>query len=144
MQTIVTTIMLYSTLISSLPCIPSSMILGSWSDKHGRKPILILPIIGSLLCQVAYLLNVFFKTMLAVNLYIAATTSESSRTGRIAVMHVITTAGYTLENLLATYIYQGIFWDLWTYCCSSGTHTFSHYLMQFVLVVTAQSQARCT
>ena len=106
MQTIVTTITLYSTLISSVPCIPSSMILGSWSDKHGRKPILILPIIGSLLCQVAYLLNVFFKTILAVNLYIAATTSESSRTERIAVMHDITTKGYTLENILAPYIYQ--------------------------------------
>ena len=37
-----------------------SMALGAWSDKNGRKPILIIPCFGGLWCQLVYMLNVYY------------------------------------------------------------------------------------
>ena len=50
-----------------LASIFTSMLLASWSDNNGRKPIMILPCIGGLLCQVVYILNVYFSVSVDVD-----------------------------------------------------------------------------
>lgn len=127
-QIVVSTLELYSILLSSIPCIFVSMMLGAWSDKNGRKPILIIPSFGGLLCQVVYILNVYFPhlraeylmfsnlyslfggytaQMMATYSYLAETTSPSTRTTRIAIFHVLSSIGYTIGNFLSPYLYQG-------------------------------------
>jgi len=103
------------------------MALGAWSDKNGRKPILIIPCFGGLWCQLVYMLNVYYPSaraeyimftnlyslfggytaqMLAVYTFIAETTSQSTRTSRIAVLNVLSSIGYTSGNFLSPYVYR--------------------------------------
>jgi len=126
-QIIVSTLELYSIFLSSIPCILISMVIGSWSDRNGRKPVLIIPTIGSLAAQFVYMVNVYYPSaraefllfsniysmfggytvlMLGTYSYLAATTSKSSRTSRIALLHVLSSAGYTSGNFLSPYVYQ--------------------------------------
>jgi len=60
-QVIVSTMELYSIFLSSIPVILTTMAIGSWSDRNGRKPILIISTIGSLVCPVVYMVNVFYS-----------------------------------------------------------------------------------
>ena len=37
-----------------------SIIIGPWSDKNGRKPVLLIPILGHIVAQCVYIFNVYF------------------------------------------------------------------------------------
>jgi len=56
----VTTLNLYFTFLSAIPCILISLIIGPLSDKYGRRPVLMIPLIGSVAAEVVYLLNVYY------------------------------------------------------------------------------------
>jgi len=150
-QVVVSTLELYNTYLSSIPVIFTSMLLASWSDNNGRKPIMILPCIGGLLCQVVYILNVYFSSaraeyllfnnlyslfggyttqLLAMYSFLAETTSQSSRTSRIALLHVLSSIGYTLGNFLSPYVYRG--WGFYGTFCT--TITFSSISVFFIVV----------
>lgn len=126
-EKIVTQLQLYSTFLYSIPCILASMVIGSWSDRNGRKPILIIPMLGSIIAQVIYILNVYFSSARAEYLlfsniyslfggyttmiigtysYIGDTTSPSARTSRLSVMSVMMTGGFTSGNLLSPYFFR--------------------------------------
>lgn len=97
-------------LSASVPSIFMALLLGAWSDKVGRKIIMILPIIGGLVDTIfilitmytnlpVYLLFVgsfvngfcgFFTTMiLAVFSYVADITEESRRALRLGILEAI-------------------------------------------------------
>ena len=113
---------LYQSVSSMLPSIAASLILGSWSDKVGRKTVLILPSVGSVLLYINYMLNVgffslnvdylligvcisgffggFATTLLGVFSYISDITDESQRTTRVALLESMIFLGGTVGNLI--------------------------------------------
>ena len=113
---------LYQSVAWTLPSIFASLILGSWSDKVGRKVILILPSVGSVLLYVNYVLNVAFFSLhvnylligvcvsgffggfatilLGVFSYISDITDKSQRTIRVAVLESMIFMGGTAGSLI--------------------------------------------
>lgn len=113
---------LYQSVALMVPSIAASLILGSWSDKVGRKTVLILPSVGSVLLYINYMLNVgyfsldvnyiligvcisgffggFATTLLAVFSYISDITDKSQRTLRVAILESMIFLGGTVGNLI--------------------------------------------
>ena len=113
---------LHQSIALMLPSIAASLILGSWSDKVGRKTVLILPSIGSVLLFTNYILNVayfsldvnyiligvcisgffggFATTLLGVFSYISDITDKSQRTVRVAILESMIFLGGTVGNLI--------------------------------------------
>lgn len=113
---------LYQSVSLMVPSIAASLILGSWSDKVGRKTVLILPSIGSVLLYINYMLNVgyfsldvnfiligvcisgffggFATTLLGVFSYISDITDKSQRTLRVAILESMIFLGGTVGNLI--------------------------------------------
>jgi len=160
-QVVVSTLELYNTYLSSIPVIFTSMFLASWSDNNGRKPIMILPCIGGLLSQTVYILNVYFSSvraeyllfnnlyslfggyttqLLAVYSFLAETTSQSSRTSRIALMHVLSSIGYTSGNFLSPYVYRS--WGFYETFCT--TITISSISVLFIMVFIKEPERSVT
>ena len=48
-QSYVSTLNIYGSLINTIPSIFFVLFLGPWSDKHGRKPLMIVPLVGAML-----------------------------------------------------------------------------------------------
>ena len=104
-----------------------ALFLGPWSDKAGRKFLIMLPIIGESISTLSYIVNVYFFDQLVVEFlwldsissycggwtlvyigaygYIADTTSLQSRTVRIAVTDGTAAATRTVGNFINPYIY---------------------------------------
>lgn len=113
---------LHQSIALAVPSIFASLIYGSWSDKAGRKLILVLPSIGGALLYVSHILNSVFMsldvnliligvfisglfggfatTLLGVFSYISDITDKVQRTSRIAVLESMTFLGATAGNLL--------------------------------------------
>eukprot|EP00092_Neocalanus_flemingeri_P012562 GFUD01013540.1.p1 GENE.GFUD01013540.1~~GFUD01013540.1.p1 ORF type:complete len:490 (+),score=71.29 GFUD01013540.1:897-2366(+) len=123
----VTTINLYFTFLSAIPCILMSIIIGPWSDKNGRKPVLLIPILGHIIAQCVYIFNVYFWSasaqyillsaiysifggtttlLIGVYSYIADTTSKEARTTRVAVLDVAIIIGWTSGNFVSAIVYE--------------------------------------
>ena len=47
-QTRVSELKMYISILESLPCSVVTLFIGPWSDKNGRKPLMILPLIGTI------------------------------------------------------------------------------------------------
>jgi len=113
---------LYQSVASTVPSIAASLILGSWSDKVGRKTVLILPSVGSVLLYINYMLNVgyfsldvnfiligvcisgffggFATTLLGVFSYISDISDKSQRTMRVAILESMIFLGGTVGDLV--------------------------------------------
>ena len=113
---------LYQSVSLMVPSIAASLILGSWSDRVGRKTVLILPSVGSVLLYINYMLNVkffsldvnfiligvcisgffggFVTTLLGVFSYISDITDKSQRTLRVAILESMIFLGGTVGNLI--------------------------------------------
>jgi len=123
----VTDLNLYLTFLCSVPTIIISMMVGPLSDKYGRRPLMLIPIIGHILAQVAYLLNVYFwdasanyilfvavyvlfggNTTFLIGLYtyIIDISTPESRTARVSVLDVALIAGGTSGNFLSAIVYE--------------------------------------
>jgi len=98
----------YQSIAFTVPSICSSLVFGSWSDSVGRKAIMILPPIGSVLMAINNLLNIHFfqldvnfllvgsivagifggfaTTLSAVFSYMSDITDKSNRTLRIGIL----------------------------------------------------------
>jgi len=153
----VTTINLYFTFLSALPCIFMSIIIGPWSDKNGRKPVLLIPILGHIIAQVVYIANVYFwsasaqyillsamysffggTTTLLIGVYsfIADTTSTETRTTRVAVLDVAIITGWTSGNFLSAIVYE--------YCGFYGTFgtTIGLLVLVFLFILFCLEESR--
>ena len=113
---------LYQSVSLMVPSIAASLILGSWSDRVGRKTVLILPSVGSVLLYTNYMLNAgyfsldvnfiligvcisgffggFATTLLGVFSYISDITDKSQRTLRVAILESMIFLGGTVGNLI--------------------------------------------
>ena len=113
---------LHQSIALAVPSIFASLIFGSWSDKVGRKLILVLPSVGGALLYVSHILNSVFMslnvnviiigvfisglfggyatTLLGVFSYMSDITDKVQRTSRIAVLESMIFLGATAGNLL--------------------------------------------
>lgn len=138
-QELISSIDIWKSVISTgLPCL-LVMFLGSWSDRTGkRKIIILLPIYGELLTSINNLVNVYFfyeipvqvtvfletlfssitggyvTMFLGVFSYISDITTEESRTFRVGVVNFCMTVGLpigmALSGVLVTYMgYYALF-----------------------------------
>ena len=71
-QGYVSTLSIYITVIHCVPSIFFVLFLGPWSDKHGRKPLMILPTVGYIISTLIYMANYYFKSWPAEYLLFAA------------------------------------------------------------------------
>ena len=58
-QAYVAQLEIYMQLINNIPSIFVILFFLPWSDKHGRKPLLIIPIIGHMLSTLLHMLNYY-------------------------------------------------------------------------------------
>ncbi|XP_032232894.1 solute carrier family 46 member 3 isoform X2 [Nematostella vectensis] len=122
-QTSTSNWMRYQALALALPSIASSLVLGAWSDRVGRKAIMILPPVGNILMNINYMLNVHFfslnvnyliigiviagtfggfaTTLLSVFSYMADITDKSHRTLRISILESMVFLGGSVGELVA-------------------------------------------
>lgn len=120
---------LYFTFLSALPCILISLIIGPLSDHYGRKPVLLLPIVGSGVAVVVYLLNVYYwqsradyillsaiyslfggDTTFLIGMYsfLADITTTDTRTSRVAILDASYIVGYSFGNFLSAPVYESL------------------------------------
>jgi len=126
-QAEVTKLNMYSTIISSVPAIILSLILGPASDRLGRKVVLGFPLFGLILAQLILVLNVYYMSasatyVLFVNIYgffggmtcffigmysyMVDISNEETRTTRISILDASMTASLTLGIFSSAYIYN--------------------------------------
>jgi PCFT/HCP family folate transporter-like MFS transporter 1/3 len=134
-QTRVSELNMALTMLSSLPSIVLALFIGPWSDKNGRKPLMLIPLFGFLLSTFVWMLNVHYMdwpakyllgtaiysffggiTCLLIGMYsyLADVTSLRSRTTRIGLLDIFLFAGIPSGTFLSAYIfkyfgYYGIF-----------------------------------
>eukprot|EP00092_Neocalanus_flemingeri_P016667 GFUD01018030.1.p1 GENE.GFUD01018030.1~~GFUD01018030.1.p1 ORF type:complete len:510 (-),score=61.02 GFUD01018030.1:1014-2492(-) len=114
-------------MLSALPSIVLALFIGPWSDKNGRKPVMLLPLMGYIVSTFVWVLNVYYmewpaKYLLATGVYsffggitclligmysyLADVTSLRSRTTRIGILDIFLFAGIPTGTFLSAYIYK--------------------------------------
>jgi len=115
-------------ILNNVPMAIFALFLGPWSDSVGRKMLIIIPLIGSILLCLIYVINVFFFDELVVEFlwfeslsyclgcysvfflgcygYIVDTTSVKSRTIRFSVMEGLFAVAEGLGNFINVYLYS--------------------------------------
>ena len=61
-QSYVSTLNIYASIIEHVPSIFLMLFVLPWSDVHGRKPLLILPLIGHIVCTLIEMANFYSTT----------------------------------------------------------------------------------
>ncbi len=64
-QTVVTNISMYTTILNTIPGIIFSLFFGPWSDTNGRKLLMILPLFGFILSYAIMILMTYFTYVYA-------------------------------------------------------------------------------
>ena len=104
--------------VKSIPPIIFALYIGPWSDKFGRKFLIVFPLIGYILYDIWFLVNVIFYDTFVVEFlmleviqywfggfmclflglysYISDITDEKQRTVRIAVLDFVFFVGMTI------------------------------------------------
>ena len=104
-----------------------SLLIGPLSDKYGRRPVLLIPIIGHIIGQCSYLANVYFwkasadyillaasyalfggNTTFLIGLYsyVADTSTTESRTSRVSVVDVALLAGVLVGTFASAPVFE--------------------------------------
>ena len=123
MQSYASYVQLGIVMFSALPSIVITLFMGGWSDKAGRRPALIVPILGSVLEAAVIIVVVYAKLpiyclfigafihglcgyyttiILACMSYIADTTEQSSialRLGKFCILSIKTTCSKTTTGV---------------------------------------------
>ena len=117
-------------ILKQVPMVIFALFLGPWSDKAGRKMLILLPFLGYLLYCITFILNVYFFDQLVVEFlwlesissffggwvmfvlgaygHIADTSSVKSRTLRIAIMDGMFSVAETFGSYVNGYVYAGL------------------------------------
>lgn len=119
----------YQTIALCIPSLFTSLFLGSWSDKFGRKVVIVLPLIGSCFEAISAIINIHFfaaspaylllgnivcgifggfSTILMISFaYIAdITRDKAKRTLRIGILESMTFVGGTIGELISGVIIE--------------------------------------
>lgn len=134
-QTKVSELNMALSMLSALPSIVLALFIGPWSDKNGRKPLMLLPLFGFMVSTFVWILNVYYMEwpakyllvsgvysffggiaclLIGMYSYLADVTSLRSRTTRIGLLDIFLFAGIPSGTFLSAYIfkyfgYYGIF-----------------------------------
>eukprot|EP00096_Caligus_rogercresseyi_P016065 TRINITY_DN8603_c0_g1_i1.p1 TRINITY_DN8603_c0_g1~~TRINITY_DN8603_c0_g1_i1.p1 ORF type:complete len:446 (+),score=107.13 TRINITY_DN8603_c0_g1_i1:66-1403(+) len=126
-QGIVAELEIWDGVLVAVPALLFSLFLGSWSDAHGRKALLIIPFFGNILAFAAYIINYYFFFELGLyhllwgsvvglfggyiclNIglygYISDVSSSSSRTTRLSILNGITSLSFVIGNIIGGQIF---------------------------------------
>ena len=104
-----------------------ALFIGPWSDKNGRKPVMMIPMAGYILSTLWYLLNIhylhwpatyllasgvtqifggFVVFLIGMYSYMADITSTRARTTRIGVLDIFLYAGVPAGTFFSAYAYK--------------------------------------
>jgi len=118
---------MYISILSALPSIFLALFLGPWSDKNGRKPVMVVASFGYFVAQLAWILNAHFKTAPAMYLlftavgglfggfvclligvfsYISDITSVRTRTSRVALLDFCFFGGVPVGTFASAYVFK--------------------------------------
>ncbi|XP_066957091.1 lysosomal proton-coupled steroid conjugate and bile acid symporter SLC46A3-like [Macrobrachium rosenbergii] len=135
-QKTATTVMMAQEVVANIPAVLYVLVLGTWSDKYGRKLPMLLPFVGSFLASLIYMANAYawwlpaeliilagipqglsgglITLLMATYAYISDISDHRSRTLRMAfldfVMFIGTPLGLYLSNVIFNrFGYKGVF-----------------------------------
>ena len=119
---------IYIDVVKTLPALVATIFYGAWSDRVGRKTVMILPIIGDSLGAIGYILNAYYfdaavsflligafisatfgnfaAILLSTFSYIADVSSEQSRTFRVTILESMIYLGSIVSNLCGGWLLQ--------------------------------------
>ena len=118
---------MYLNILTAIPAIIVSLFLGPWSDVNGRKPLMIIPQIGTILAQFMFVINTYLTYLpgefillasigslfggwtaflIGVYSYISDVSTGQARTYRIALIDLFTYVGYPLGTFLSGPLYK--------------------------------------
>lgn len=121
------TIAMYQSVLSAVPGVIISLFLGPWSDAHGRKPLMILPMVGTILNQGIYVINVYYTGLKAeyillsslgslfggftcflvgIYSYISDVTYLKARTSRVAFLDLFVFLGFPVGVYVSGLIFK--------------------------------------
>ena len=60
MQKYVSTLKIYNTILQALPSVIFTLFAGSWSDVHGRKPLIVASTLGYVFSNLVFMINAHF------------------------------------------------------------------------------------
>ncbi|XP_064107395.1 lysosomal proton-coupled steroid conjugate and bile acid symporter SLC46A3-like [Macrobrachium nipponense] len=135
-QKTATTVMMVQEVVANLPAVLYVLVLGTWSDKYGRKLPMLLPFVGSFLASLIYMANAYawwlpaeliilagipqglsgglITLLMATYAYISDISDHRSRTLRMAFLDFVMFIGNPLGLYLSNVIfnrfgYKGVF-----------------------------------
>ncbi|XP_068214719.1 lysosomal proton-coupled steroid conjugate and bile acid symporter SLC46A3-like [Palaemon carinicauda] len=135
-QKAATTVMMLQEVVANIPAVLYVLVLGTWSDKYGRKLPMLLPFVGSFFASLVYMANAYIwwlpaeliivagipqglsggliTLLMATYAYISDVSDHRSRTLRMAfldfVMFIGTPLGLYLSNVIFNrFGYKGVF-----------------------------------
>lgn len=143
-QKYVSNLNIYGSLIENIPSVILVLFLGPWSEKNGRKPPMLAPLVGHLCSVSLYILNYYFTSwpaeyilfasipcglfggsatlLMALNSYMADITNTQSRTSRLSIMYGSMTISYPIASFVSIYIYTyGGYFAIWGTSLGLGT-----------------------
>ena len=127
-QALVSLVVMYTNIASAVPQVIICLFAGPWSDRHGRKPLILAPLLGCLITKVIMLVLTFYVRearaewyiiisiyslfgggqagiFTALYSYMSDITRQENRTSRIAILEVFLMIGFPLGNFLSAKIY---------------------------------------
>ncbi|CAB4056550.1 SLC46A3 [Lepeophtheirus salmonis] len=129
-QEIVTELEIIDGTLVAIPAVVFSLFMGSWSDRNGRKFLLILPFIGNIIAFLVYILNYYFFFELGIyNLlwgssvgmfggyvclniglygYIADVSTITSRTTRLSYLNGITSLSFVIGSAIGGQLFNAM------------------------------------
>ena len=60
MQKYVSTLKIYSSVLQAIPSVLFTLFAGSWSDVHGRKPLIVSSTLGYVISNLIFMINAHF------------------------------------------------------------------------------------
>ena len=119
---------IYLDIAKTLPAVFATILYGIYSDRMGRKTVMVLPIVGDSLMVISYILNAYFLSasigfmvigaivsalfgnfaaiLSATFSYIADVSTESSRTKRVTILESMIYLGGVVGNLAGGWLLQ--------------------------------------
>ncbi|KAI9560808.1 hypothetical protein GHT06_011760 [Daphnia sinensis] len=126
-QSYVSTLNIYGSLIDNIPSIFLMLFLLPWSDNHGRKPLMVAPVVGHILCTLLDITNFYCESLpaeyllistvpvgltggrgiffMAMYRYVVDITTAEARTWRFSILGGIVAISIPIGNLISGYIY---------------------------------------
>ena len=73
-----------------------SLLIGPYSDKYGRRPLLLIPLIGHIVAQIIYLVNVYYWVRMLLQYCIVKVFYQSRFFKDASADYVLVTSVYSL------------------------------------------------